>query len=190
MLCRVGKVGVESGIQIRKRLNNSPHMVATPMLRKQTAKCPLNARIVIADDHEIVLEGIRRILTRLRPNWEICGEAANGNQTIELVKAFKPNVVVLDITMPGMSGLEAARQIVKFNPACRILIFTVHDSDWLKSEIRDAGAHGYVQKSQVARDLVVAVECLLEGGTFFVEQGPAELYQEMKPRQEPGQTDL
>jgi two-component system invasion response regulator UvrY len=164
-------------------------MVATPTTREQTTNSKLNARIVIADDHEIVLEGIRRILTRLRPNWEICGEAANGRQTIELVKALGPTVVVLDITMPGMSGLEAARHIVKLNPTCRILIFTVHDSDWLKSEIRDAGAHGYVQKSQVARDLVAAIECLLEGGTFFVEQKQPELDPGSKRQQEPEQTE-
>jgi two-component system invasion response regulator UvrY len=154
-------------------------MVATPSPRKQHATSQSNTRVVIADDHEIVREGIRRILTRLRPNWEICGEAASGADTINLVKTMNPDVVVLDITMPGMSGLEAARQIARLGLGSRILIFTVHDSDWLKSEIRDAGAHGYVQKSQVARDLVIAIERLLEGGTFFSEQkGP-------DPSQEP-----
>jgi DNA-binding NarL/FixJ family response regulator len=149
-------------------------MIASPASRRQEANSRTNARVVIADDHEIVLEGIRRLLTRLRPNWEILGEATNGGQTIELVKALKPNVVVLDITMPGMSGLEAARRIAKMNLGCRILIFTVHDSDWLRSEISDAGAHGYVQKSQVARDLVAAIERLLEGGTFFIDETEPE----------------
>jgi DNA-binding NarL/FixJ family response regulator len=78
--------------------------------------------------------------------------------------------VILDITMPGMSGLEAAPQIVKLGLGCRILIFTMHDSGRLVTEIRDAGAHGYVQKSQAARDLVVAIECLLQGGTFFKDE--------------------
>jgi len=159
-------------------------MVATPTSRNQNTDSQINARVVIADDHEIVLEGIRRILTRLRPNWEICGEAASGSQTIELVKTLRPNVVVLDVTMPGMSGLEAARLIAKLNLGCRILIFTVHDSDWLKSEIRESGAHGYVQKSQVARDLVVAIERLLEGGTFFTEEAGAERHQEPSRQQE------
>lgn len=106
----------------------------------------------------------------MRPNWEICGEAGNGEESVKLVNALKPSVVVLDITMPGISGLEAARQITKLDLGCRILIFTVHDSDWLRSEVRGAGAHGYVHKSQVARDLVTAIECLLAGGTFFAEQ--------------------
>jgi len=138
--------------------------------RQKDASLQLNARVVIADDHDIVREGIRRILTRLRPNWEICGEAGNGEEFIKLVNALKPNVVVLDITMPGISGLEAARRITELKLGCRILIFTVHDSDWLRSEIRAAGAHGYVHKSQVARDIVTAIECLLAGGTFFSEQ--------------------
>jgi DNA-binding NarL/FixJ family response regulator len=142
-------------------------MVATPSPGKQTLPSQAKARLVIADDHEIVREGIRRILIRLRPNWEICGEAGSGAESVELAKALRPNIVVLDITMPGMSGLEAARKIARLNLGCRILIFTVHDSDWLKTEIRDAGGHGYVQKSQVARDLVTAIETLLEGRTFF-----------------------
>lgn len=133
---------------------------------------PSIARLVIADDHDIVREGIRRILARMRPNWEICGEAGNGEDSVKLVAALIPNLLVLDVTMPGMSGLEAARRIAQSNPACRILIFTVHEAGWLKSEIRRVGAHGYVQKSQVARDLVTAIECLLAGGTFF--EDPAE----------------
>jgi DNA-binding NarL/FixJ family response regulator len=125
------------------------------------------ARVVIADDHDIVREGIRRILTRLRPKWEISGEAGNGEDAVKLVRSLKPDIVVLDVTMPGMTGLEAARQIARTNQTCRILIFTVHDSDWIRTEVRNAGAQGYVQKSQVARDLVAAIECILEGGTFF-----------------------
>ena len=72
--------------------------------------------------------------------------------------------------MPGMSGLEATLHIVKQNVGCRILIFTMHDSDRLGMEIRNAGAHGYVQKSHAARDLVEAIECLLQGGTFFKDE--------------------
>jgi DNA-binding NarL/FixJ family response regulator len=144
--------------------------------------------VVIADDHEIVREGIRRLLARMRPNWDICGEAASGNETLELVSTLKPNVVILDITMPGMSGLEVARRIAKLNLDCRVLIFTVHDSEWLKLEIRETGAHGYVQKSHVARDLVVAIERLLEGGTFFTDETPAERQTEMNRPQPSKQT--
>jgi DNA-binding NarL/FixJ family response regulator len=131
----------------------------------------MKPRILLVDDHEIVREGIRRLLTRSRPEWEICGEATTGKQAIESVQKLKPDVVILDITMPGMSGLEAATHIRKVNPASQILIFTMHDSNRLKTEIREAGAQGYVQKSQAARDLVVAVESLLRGDTFFKEDG-------------------
>jgi DNA-binding NarL/FixJ family response regulator len=127
-------------------------------------------KVLIVDDHEIVREGIRRLLSGSRPDWEICGEATNGKQAVDNVKLLNPDVVILDITMPGMSGLEAAPQIVKLGLGCRILIFTMHDSGRLVTEIRDAGAHGYVQKSQAARDLVVAIECLLQGGTFFKDE--------------------
>jgi DNA-binding NarL/FixJ family response regulator len=130
----------------------------------------MKPKVLIADDHEIVREGIRRLLTGSRPDWEICGEAANGRQAVDGVKEWKPDVVILDVTMPGMSGLEAASQIVKLGTGCRILIFTMHDSSRIRAEIKDAGAHGYVQKSQAARDLIVAVECLLEGGTFFIDE--------------------
>ena len=127
----------------------------------------MKPRILLVDDHEIVREGIRRLLTKSRPDWEICGEATNGKQAIDAVVRLKPDIVVLDITMPGMSGLEAAPHIVKLSLGSRILIFTMHDSDRLNAEIQGAGAHGYVQKSQAARDLVEAIECLLAGGTFF-----------------------
>jgi DNA-binding NarL/FixJ family response regulator len=130
----------------------------------------MTPKVLIVDDHEIVREGIRRLLTRSRPGWDICGEAANGKQAIEIVKSSTPDVVVLDITMPGMSGLEATPHILNLRVGCRILIFTMHNSSRLREEIRDAGAHGYVQKSQAARDLVEAIECLLQGGTFFREE--------------------
>jgi DNA-binding NarL/FixJ family response regulator len=127
----------------------------------------MKARILIVDDHEIVREGIRTLLGRVRSEWEICGEAANSNEAIEAVKMQRPDLVVLDITMPVTSGLEVARQIRKLDPACRILMFTMHDSGQLGVEVRAADAQGYVLKSQAARDLVAAIETLLSGGTFF-----------------------
>ena len=130
-------------------------------------------KILIADDHEIVREGIRRLLTESRPDWEICGEAANGRQAVEAVHSLHPDVVVLDVTMPGMSGLEACARISKQDPDCRILIFTVHDSHRMSTEIRNVGGHGYVQKSRAAGDLIVAIERVIGGGTFFEESGNA-----------------
>jgi DNA-binding NarL/FixJ family response regulator len=131
----------------------------------------MKPKILVVDDHEIVREGIRRLLTRSRPEWEICGEAANGEQAVGAVEQIRPDVVILDISMPGMGGLEAASRIAKMGLGCRTLIFTMHESNRLEAEIRDIGAHGYVQKSQAARDLVVAIERVLQGETFFSHNG-------------------
>jgi DNA-binding NarL/FixJ family response regulator len=127
----------------------------------------MTAKILIVDDHEIVREGIRTLLTRARPEWEICGEATNGQSAIEAVHRLKPDLVILDVTMPVMNGLEAAPRIVRVSPACRVLIFTMHQSETFAAEVRSSGAQGYVVKSQAARDLVTAIDSLLAGGTFF-----------------------
>jgi CheY-like chemotaxis protein len=132
-------------------------------------------RILIADDHEIVREGIKTLIARSRPEWEICGEAINGQQAIEASKTLKPDVLVLDITMPVMSGLEAASNITALGLGCRILMFTMHESERLIVEVRQAGAQGFVLKSQAARDLIRAIDRLVAGGTFFgPEPSPKE----------------
>lgn len=127
----------------------------------------MGPRILIVDDHEIVREGLRNLLSQSRPAWVICGQARNGEEAVEAVRALAPDAVLLDITMPMMSGLEAARRIAQSGTACRILMFTMHESDSLGQEVRDAGAQGYVLKSQAARNLIVAIETILAGGTFF-----------------------
>jgi|SRR5579872_3168872 len=124
-------------------------------------------RILIADDHDIVREGVRTLIRRSRPDWEICGEARNGNESIRAVQSLSPDVVVLDITMPGLSGLEAASRIVQLNTGCRIVIFTMHESDSLDAEVRRTGAHGFVSKSEASRHLITAIETVLSGGTFY-----------------------
>ena len=137
----------------------------------------MSARILIVDDHEVIRHGVRSVLLRARPEWEICGEAADGRQAIEAVQRLKPDIVILDVTMPTMSGLQAAPQIAKLAKDCRILIFTMHESERIASDVRAAGAHGYVQKSQAGRDLVVAIDALLGGETFLGggrEKKPAE----------------
>src|SRR3984893_2790958 len=127
----------------------------------------MSAKILIVDDHEIVRQGIRTLLAWSRPQWEICGEAVNGLLAIEAVKKLKPDVAILDVTMPVMSGLEAASRINALRLGCRLLIFTMHQSETLTSTVRNAGAQGYVVKSQAARDLILDIERLLAGDTFF-----------------------
>lgn len=123
------------------------------------------ARILIVDDHEIVREGIRTLITRERPQWEICGEATNAQRAVEASRTSQPDVTILDVTMPGMSGLEVASTI--FEIGSRVLIFTMHDSEHLAAEVSRAGAQGFVLKSQAGKDLIRAIERLLGGGTFF-----------------------
>jgi DNA-binding NarL/FixJ family response regulator len=129
----------------------------------------MSAKILIVDDHDVVRQGLRSLLAA-RPDWDICGEAAAGEEAVQAVAHLKPDVVILDVTMPGMSGLEAASRIIALGTGTRILIFTMHESQRIAVDVREAGAHGFVQKSQAARDLILAVERLLAGGTFFGDE--------------------
>jgi DNA-binding NarL/FixJ family response regulator len=142
----------------------------------------MQTRILLTDDHEIVREGIRTLIGRSGRDWIICGEASNGEEAIEAVKALKPDIVILDISMPKMSGLVAAAQIAKIGTGCRILMFTMHESKRLSGEVRRAGAQGFVLKSQAARDLIRAIDHLLAGGTFF--GADSELGSEPEPSPE------
>jgi len=126
----------------------------------------MSVKILIVDDHDVVRQGLRSFLA-VRPDWEICGEACNGDEAIRAVADFRPDLVILDVTMPGMSGLEAASRIRALGNATRILIFTMHESPRIAIDVHEAGAHGFVQKSQASRDLILAVERLLSGDTFF-----------------------
>ena len=125
------------------------------------------ARILIVDDHEVVREGVKTLISASRPDWDICGEASNGEQALQAIRTLRPDVVVLDVTMPKMSGFDAALKIAEQKLGCRVLIFTMHESASLSSEVRSVHAQGFVLKTQAARDLIRAIECILAGGTFL-----------------------
>ena len=123
-------------------------------------------RIVIADDHELVRRGIRSILTAHR-GWQVVGEASDGTQAARLTEILRPHVLIMDITMPKLDGLEAVRQILRNMPETKILILTMHESDQMVRRILEAGARGYILKSDLAEQLVRAVREVAQGRMFL-----------------------
>jgi DNA-binding NarL/FixJ family response regulator len=123
-------------------------------------------RIFVADDHAVVRRGLRSLL-QMHPGWEVCGEAANGREAVEQVKKLKPAVVILDISMPELNGLDVTRKIMKDAPQTEVLILTMHSSEEVACEVLRAGARGYVLKSDADPDLVTAVEALLQHKPFL-----------------------
>lgn len=123
-------------------------------------------RILIADDHDLMRRGIRELLAT-QPGWEIVGEARTGRQAVELAGKLRPDVAVLDLTMPELNGLEATRQIKKSGARTEVLIFTMHDNEKLIRDVLAAGALGYVLKSDAARHLVSAVETVAQHQPYF-----------------------
>ena len=126
----------------------------------------MTLRILVADDHDIIRRGLKDLLTS-HPGWEVCAEAKTGREAVTLAEQLKPDVVVLDVSMPDLNGLEAARQILKNLPKTEILILTLHFSDQLVREIVEAGVRAYILKSDAARDLVAAVDALGNHRSFF-----------------------
>ena len=123
-------------------------------------------RILVADDHSIVRRGVRALLES-RPGWSVCGEAETGAEAVYKAKWLKPDVIVMDISMPVMNGLEATRQLHKEMPETPVLILSMHESDQIMREVLLAGARGYVLKSDLDINLLVAIPALHRGKTFF-----------------------
>src|ERR1035438_1599478 len=124
------------------------------------------ARILVADDHEMVRHGLRAVL-EAHPGWVVCGEAADGLEAVAQARALKPDIVVLDFTMPRLNGLGASRQIHQELPQTEVLILTMHESESLVRSVARVGARGCVLKSDAGRILVSAVEQLLQHKPFF-----------------------
>ena len=123
-------------------------------------------RILIADDHDLMRRGVKTLL-QSHVGWEVCGEAKTGREAVDKAGKLKPDVVILDIGMPDLNGVEAARRIRKASAATEVLILSMHYSDQLIREIVEAGVRGYVVKSDSDRDLVIAVENLAKHKPFF-----------------------
>src|SRR5207249_337805 len=123
-------------------------------------------RILIADDHAIVRRGLRA-LVESQQGWEVCAEASNGRDAVESVEQFKPDIAIVDIGMPELNGLDAARQILKSSPQAEVLILTMHQSEEVVAEVLGAGARGYVLKSDADQNLVAAIDALLQHKPFL-----------------------
>lgn len=123
-------------------------------------------RILIADDHDLMRRGVKTTL-QTHAGWEICGEAKTGREAVTKTEELKPDILVLDISMPDLNGVEAARRIRKETPSTEILVLSMHYSDQLIREIVDAGVRGYIVKSDSDRDLIIAVETLAKHKPFF-----------------------
>jgi DNA-binding NarL/FixJ family response regulator len=129
----------------------------------------MKLRILIADDHEVVRRGLSALL-QAHEGWEVCGEAKDGREAVEMARQLKPDIVILDIGMPILNGLAATRQLVHQNPQQKMIVLTITDSDQVIREALDAGARGFVLKSDAVRDLVSAVEAVQHNRMFFTSR--------------------
>ena len=128
-----------------------------------------NFRILIADDHEVVRRGIRALIEN-HAGWEVCGEAIDGTDAVQKAHELHPDMALLDVGMPRLNGLDAARQILATAPQTRVLILTMHESEQIVREVLEVGARGFLLKSDAARDLVAAVRALEQRTTFFTSR--------------------
>ncbi|HKS66363.1 MAG TPA: response regulator transcription factor [Candidatus Acidoferrales bacterium] len=123
-------------------------------------------QILVADDHDVMRRGLRSVL-EAQPGWAVCAEAHTGTEAVEMAQKLQPNVAILDISMPEMNGLDAAKQIQQASSKTEILVLSMHYSDQLIRDVVDAGVRGYIVKSDSDRDLVIAVRALASHKPFF-----------------------
>jgi DNA-binding NarL/FixJ family response regulator len=126
----------------------------------------MKIRILVVDDHDVVRKGVAAMLGG-HPGWEVCAEARNGREAVASAARLKPDIVIMDISMPDMNGLEATRQIVGDNPGTEVLVLTMHDSDLLVRQVLASGARGYILKSDAGSDLIDAVEAVSRRKRYF-----------------------
>lgn len=123
-------------------------------------------RILLADDHTVMRAGLRSLLEH-QPDLEVVGEAADGRQTVELAGSLSPDVVVMDIGMPNLNGIEAARQIVAKQPATAVVILSMHSDETYVMRAMKAGARAYLLKDSAEADLIRAIQAVSQGKSFF-----------------------
>jgi len=122
---------------------------------------------LLVDDHQVVRRGVAGLLRDARPEWEVCGEASTGREAVAAAANLRPDIVVMDISMPEMNGLEATRAILKDNPGTEVLILSMHESEQLVHDVLSAGARGYILKRDAGNDLIAAMEAIRQHKLFF-----------------------
>lgn len=127
-------------------------------------------RILLVDDHQVVRRGVAALVQDARPDWEICGEATTGREGVAAAATLKPDIAVMDISMPDMTGLEATREILKDNPRTEVLILSVHESEQMVHDVLAAGAHGYILKRDAGNELIQALEAVRQRKVFFTSR--------------------
>jgi DNA-binding NarL/FixJ family response regulator len=125
-----------------------------------------DVRILLADDHEIVREGVRALI-QTHTGWTVCGDASTGREAVAMAMELKPDIIIMDIGMPDLNGLEATRQIHKILPAVEVLIFTANETEEIVRQVFQSGARGYLLKTEANKHLVPAVEMLCKHRTYF-----------------------
>lgn len=126
-------------------------------------------RILLVDDHEVVRRGVRALL-ETQPGFEVCGEAETGREAVEMARQLTPDVVVMDVSVPGLNGFEATRQIIAGGHCRHVLMLTMHENEQVVREALEAGAQGYVLKSDAGMELVTAVSTVIQDAPFFTSR--------------------
>ena len=156
------------------------------MIVSRTSSRPILKQVMLVDDHTVVRRGVRALIERV-PGWEVCAEASNGSDAIELAAETRPDFLVMDISMPGLSGIDATVEIRKILPQIEVLILTMHESDRMAGQAMQAGARGYLIKGESEDKLMEALEALSRHQTYFsptVSETLLQDYVRSKPTQD------
>lgn len=127
-------------------------------------------RILLVDDHQVVRRGVAGLVRDAYPDWEVCGEASTGREAVAAVASLKPDIVVMDISMPDMNGFEATREILKSNPATEVLILSMHESEQMVHDVLSAGARGYILKQDAGNVLTTALDAVRQHKLYFTSR--------------------
>ncbi|MDQ6698604.1 MAG: response regulator transcription factor [Acidobacteriota bacterium] len=138
-------------------------------------------RILVADDHELVRHGLAKLLSA-EPGWEVVAEAEDGREAIDLANRMRPDVAVIDVTMPEINGIDATREITRSIPGIKVVILTMHFNEQLVMKLLDAGASAYVLKTDARNELVTAIAAVLEDSRFFTTAIPKSKLETMLAR--------